>query len=166
MTDQIPNPDPNASPEPPNSGQNPTPPPYQDWREQRHAERMKRREERWQMRNERWQRRSGRPYGWLIGALLVVIGIIFLLETLGIRTFANWWALLILIPAFWAYVAAWNIYQFNHRISSGVVASFVIAVALTLLTGVLLFNFTLGVFWPILLIVAGLVVVITALFPR
>jgi hypothetical protein len=132
---------------------------YRDWREQRHAERMARREA-------RWQRRAGRPYGWFGGFILILLGVILLLETLGYFTFANWWALLILIPAFWVYVGAWNIYQFNGRVTRGVVGTLTIAILLTLLALFLLLNFTLGQYWPVLLIIAGIVLLITAFFPK
>jgi hypothetical protein len=148
MTDQSPNPNPN-----------PTQPEYHDWREQRHAERMARHEA-------RWQRHAGRPYGWFIGSILILLGIIFLLENMGIQTFANWWALLILIPAFWAFVAAWNIYTDNDRITAGVISSLTIGIVLTILSGISLFNLSLGQYWPILLIIGGLLLLITAVFPR
>ena len=150
----------------PNTNQSPPPPAEKDWRQLRHEERMKRREERWQMRQERWQMRGGRMYGWFFGVILVVLGAIFLLENMGIYTFANWWALLILIPAFWSFMAAWNIYHYREAFTAGVVTSLVIGILLTLLTVVFLFNLTLGIYWPVLLIVAGLVVVISAFFPR
>jgi cation transport ATPase len=165
MADQIPNSDKSTPSEPPPAGQTPPPPPM-DWRAQRHAERMKRREERWNRRDERWRRYGGRPYVWFIGALLIVIGAILLLETMGYQTFLNWWALLILIPAFWAYMAAWNIYQDNDRVTAGVLGSIAVGILLTILTGIFLFNLEPGVFWPFLIIITGLFLVVTALFPR
>jgi hypothetical protein len=166
MNDQnkepIPNPDQpqNPSGSQPSSGQGSTPPPvYRDWREQRHAERMARREA-------RWQRHAGRPYGWFGGFILILLGLILLLENFGYHTFENWWALLILIPAFWAFVAAWNVYQYNRRITSGVVGSLTIGVLLTILSLAFLLNFTFGQYWPVLLIVAGLVILISAIIPR
>ncbi len=166
MNDQnkepIPNPNPpqNSSGNQSSSDQGSTPPPvYHDWREQRRAERIARREA-------RWQRHAGRPYGWFGGFILILLGLILLLENLGYHTFANWWALLILIPAFWAYVAAWNIYQYNDRISRGVIGSLTIGILLTILSLAFLLNYTLGQYWPILLIVAGIILLITALIPR
>jgi hypothetical protein len=148
MSDQTPNPNPN------------TPPPaYHDWREQRHAERMARREA-------RWQRHAGRPYGWLGGAFLILLGVIILLQNMGIRFLANWWALFILIPAFWAFVGAWNIYQDNGRITQGVASSLTIGILLTILALSFLLNLAFGLFWPVLLIVGGLVLLLTGFFSR
>jgi hypothetical protein len=148
MSDQTPNPNPN------------TPPPaYHDWREQRHAERMARREA-------RWQRHAGRPYGWLGGAFLILLGVIILLQNMGIRFLANWWALFILLPAFWAFVGAWNIYQDNGRITQGVASSLTIGILLTILALSFLLNLAFGLFWPVLLIVGGLVLLLTGFFSR
>ena len=148
MSDQTPNPNPN------------TPPPaYHDWREQRHAERMARREA-------RWQRHAGRPYGWFGGAFLILLGVIILLQNMGIRFLANWWALFILLPAFWAFVGAWNIYQDNGRITQGVASSLTIGILLTILALSFLLNLEFGLFWPVLLIVGGLVLLLTGFFSR
>jgi hypothetical protein len=158
----IPNPDQphNSSEKQSSSNQGSTPPPvYRDWREQRHAERMARREA-------RWQRHAGRPYGWFGGFVLILLGVILLLENMGFLTFANWWALLILIPAFWAFVTAREIYQYNSVVTRGVVGLLAIGILLTILSLAFLLSFTFGQYWPVLLIVAGVVILITALFPR
>ena len=145
------NPDPNPSPNPP--------PPVNDWREQRRAERMARREARWQIH-------AGRPYGWIGGAILILLGIVFLLQTMGFPFLLNWWALFILIPAFWAYVAAWRIYQDSGRMTRGVAGALTVGILLTVLSLVFLFNLAIGLFWPALLIVGGLALLASALWPR
>jgi hypothetical protein len=157
----IPNPNPPQSP----SGSQPTgapestpPPVYRDWREQRRAER-------WARREARWQRHAGRHYGWFGGAILILLGVIFLVQNMGYPFLSNWWALFILIPAFWAYVAAWDSYHNNSRLTRGGVSSLTIGILLTILTLVFLLNLNVGLFWPVLLIVGGLVLLGTALFP-
>jgi hypothetical protein len=136
-----------------------TPPPdYRDWREQRRAER-------WARREARWQRRAGRHYGWIGGAILILLGVAFLLQSLGLPFLANWWALFILIPAFWAFVAAWESYQNNGRLTRGGAGSLAGGVLLTILALAFLLNLNIGLFLPVLLIVAGLVLLGTALLP-
>jgi hypothetical protein len=150
MTDQNQNPVTNPS----------TPPPvYRDWREQRLAERMARREA-------HWQRHAGRPYGWMGGTILILLGLVFLLQNMRIPFLTNWWALFILIPAFWAYVAAWNLYQGNHQLTRGVAGSLTLGILLTLFALAFLFNLAVGLFWPVLLIVGGLVLLGTAWLPE
>jgi cation transport ATPase len=164
MTEQNSTPGQDAPPESQAANQNPPPP--RDWREQRHEERLKRHEERLQRREERRQRYGGRQSAWFFGAILIVIGVILLLDSLGYKTNLNWWALLILIPTYWTYIAAWNSYQDAGRMTSGAVATLAVAVLLTILTIIFLFNLELGMFWPFLIIIAGLFLIITALFPR
>jgi hypothetical protein len=142
-----------------NSDPNTPPHEYRDWREQRRAERMARREA-------RWRRRAGRPYGWIGGAILILLGIVFLLQNLGIPFLMNWWALIILIPAFWSYVAAWEIYQDHSRITRGAAGSLTVGILLTVLSLVFLLNLAIGLFWPFLLIVGGLALLATGLMPE
>jgi hypothetical protein len=136
-----------------------TPPPvYRDWREQRRAER-------WARREARWQRRASRPYGWIGGAILILLGVVLLLQNLNIPFLANWWALFILIPAFLAFVAAWESYRDNGRLTRGGAGSLVVGGLLTILVLTFLLNLNVGLFWPVLLIVGGLVLLGTALLP-
>jgi cation transport ATPase len=162
MNNQNPNPDQNQPTNP-----SPEPPPtYHDWHEQRRAERWARHEQHWANREARWQRRGWRHTGWFFGALLILLGVALLMQNLGLPFFTNWWALFILIPAFWAYVAAWDIYQENHRLTRRVASSLTVGILFTILTLIFLFNLTVGFFWPALLILGGLALLGSALFPE
>jgi uncharacterized integral membrane protein len=136
-----------------------TPPTDQDWREQRRAAR-------WARREARWQRRAGRHYGWIGGAILILLGLVFLLQNIGISFLENWWALFILIPAFWAYVAAWDTYKDNGHMTRAAAGSLIVGILLTILSLVFLLNLAVGLFSPVLLIVGGLALLSTALWPR
>jgi hypothetical protein len=48
-----------------------------DWRTQRRAGR-------WARREARWQRRAGRRYGWVGGAILILVGVALLLPSLDL----------------------------------------------------------------------------------
>ena len=55
-----------------------TPPPdYRDWHAQRRAGR-------WARREARWQRRVGHRYGWIGGAILILVGVALLLPGLDL----------------------------------------------------------------------------------
>ena len=162
------NPDPNQSssanvapdaPSNPGAAGNPPPAGTQDWRAQR-------RSERWARREARWQRRAGRHTGWIGGVFLILLGVIFLLQQMGIPFLANWWALLILIPAFWAYVAAWDSYQDGKRLTRRAAASLSVGILLTILALLFLLNVYSSFVWPALLIVGGLALVGSALVPE
>lgn len=134
-------------------------PAYRDWREQRRAER-------WARQEARWQRHAGRHTGWFAGVLLILLGLILLLEQMHIPFLSNWWALFILIPAFWAFIAAWDSYQDAGRLTRRAGFSLTVGLLLTLLTLMFLLNLGTGFFWPALLIVGGLVLLGTALLPE
>jgi hypothetical protein len=129
-----------------------------DWREQRRAER-------WSRHAARWQRHAGRSYSWIGGAILILIGVVFLLENMGIPFFANWWALFVFIPAFWAYASAWDSYLDHSRLTRRGISSLTCAILLSAVAFAFLLNLNIGLFWPILLIVGGLVILGTALLP-
>jgi cation transport ATPase len=150
MNDQNPNPNPNPGT---------SAPVYRDWHEQRRAER-------WARREARWQRHGWRHTGWFAGALLILVGGILLLEQMNIPFFANWWVLFILIPAFWAFVAAWDNYQDASRLTRRAAISLIVGILLTILALIFLFNIAVGLLWPILLMLGGLILLGTALLPE
>jgi uncharacterized membrane protein YeiB len=149
------------------NNQNPTPPSdpnmwapaHHDWREERRAQRRARHEARWQMRAE-W------PFGWIGGVILILLGVTFLLEEMGIPFPPNLWALAILIPAFGAYVAFADSYQRNGHMTRSGARSLTIGILLSILALVLFLNVDVGLFWPVLLILGGLILVGTALLPE
>jgi hypothetical protein len=131
---------------------------YYDWREQRRAER-------WARREVRWPRRGGRHAGWFAGLLLILLGVVFLLQNLGILFLANWWAPFLLIPAFWAFVSVWDIYKDHGRLTREGARSLTVGILLTILTLIFLLDLDVGLFWPVLLFAGGLVLLGTALLP-
>jgi hypothetical protein len=130
-------------------------PVYSDWREQRHAERLAHR-----------QVHTARPNAWISGIFLILLGLVVLFRNMGVAFLANWWALFILIPAYAAFIAAWEKYQANGRLTRSSAASLMVGILLTLVTLVFLFNVALGQTWPILLILGGLALMGTALWPE
>ncbi|MEZ4865247.1 MAG: hypothetical protein R3C14_28275 [Caldilineaceae bacterium] len=140
-------PPPTTSPTPPLA----TPPPSGDWRELREQERAERRAAK------RAARHSG-SYGWVGGAVLILLGAIFLLQNMGLITnFANWWALFLLIPAASALITAWNLYQqADQQWTSAATGSLIGGGILLLLAAAFLFGFDFGLVWPFLLIAGGL----------
>ena len=135
------------------------PPTYRSLREQRRAER-------WARREARWEQRAGRPgFWWVGGAFLVLLGVVILLDNMGVTTLKNWWALFILFPAYGTFTAAIASFQNHGRLTRGSVGSFVWGVLFTALTLVFLFNLDLGLYWPVLLIAGGVGLLITAVLP-
>ena len=106
--------------------------------------------------------RRGRPFSggsWIGGAILIALGIIFLLQNAGldIPLLRNWWALFILFPAVSSLARAWQAYQANgQRFTGRVSGSTIGGLALLLVSVTFLFGLSWSLIWPIFLILAGL----------
>ncbi|MHB1356547.1 MAG: hypothetical protein ACYCZF_11280 [Anaerolineae bacterium] len=103
-------------------------------------------------------------FPWMGGAILIFIGVVFLIKEILPVQLDNWWALFILIPAFSSFASAWAVYQKEQRLTSVVRGSLIGGLILTCVALFFLFQIRLGQYgWPILLIVAGVVVLLSAL---
>jgi drug/metabolite transporter (DMT)-like permease len=101
-----------------------------------------------------------------IGLVLIFGGAVILLNQLNILPFVlNWWALLILFPAFGTLTSAYNRYRStNDLFEMGVmvpalVGLFMLVLFLSLFLGNAI-DFNLRTYWPIILIVLGLGMII------
>ena len=101
-----------------------------------------------------------------IGMILIAGGAAILLNQLSILPFKlNWWALLVLFPAFGALTSAYKRYRFtNDLFEMGVmvpalVGLFMLLLSVSMFTGDAI-NLNLRVYWPIILIVLGLGMII------
>ncbi len=130
----------------------------QDWRDLRRAERDAR-------RAERHAQRVSNSGAWVGGVILIVLGVIFLLQSLRGIYFNNWWALFILIPAIGSFADAWNGYrqagQLNRRVRGG----FISGCVFLLITATFLFNWNWGIVLPVLLIIWGVTLLLNSLLP-
>jgi hypothetical protein len=105
---------------------------------------------------------TNQPSNIWIGLVFIFGGAVVLLDQLNILPFElNWWALLILFPAFGALTGAYNRYRStNDLFEMGVMVPALVGLfMLLLLVSMLLgdaINLNLRVYWPIILIVLGL----------
>ena len=117
---------------------------------------------------QRAERRAARGDAtpWLGGAILIVLGLIFMAQNLHIATFQNWWAIFILIPAVGAFNTAWRRYQAaGGRLTSDAAGSLIGGLVLTVIALAFLFNLGLNasLFWPLLLIIGGVALLLQAM---
>jgi hypothetical protein len=147
----------NDNPQPPN--QNP-PPEFLS----RHEERRRRMEER------RAARAAGGPNAagaWIVGAILIILGLVFLVQNLGgMILLNNWWALFILIPAVGAFGAAWRTYQAaGGHLTLPARGSLVVGLILLLVTAIFLLNLSWTLLGPIVIILAGIGLLLNVIIP-
>jgi hypothetical protein len=130
-------------------------------------EMLSRHEERQRRREERWAARGGRHGGtWVLGGILILLGIIFLLQNMGLAFLSNWWALFILLPAFGAFTAAWRTYQgAGGHLTAASRGSLIGGLVLTMIAAIFLFNLNWTILGPALLILAGIGILLNALLP-
>ena len=109
---------------------------------------------------------TNQPSNIWIGLVLIFAGAVVLLNQLDILPFElNWWALFILFPAFGTLARAYNSYRStNDLFEMGVmipalVGLFMLLMSVSLLLGDAI-NLNLRVYWPIILIVLGLGLII------
>jgi hypothetical protein len=115
-----------------------------------------------------YQRRRSRlasSGGWMGGAILIALGLIFLFQNMGALPVANWWALFILIPAAGAFSRAFNVYHTSGRFTAQARGSFWAGIVLSLVTAMFLFELNWITLGPVLLILAGAGLLINALLP-
>jgi hypothetical protein len=129
-----------------------------------------RREERRQQRELRHEERSGRSGdrgGWIVGAVLILIGIVLFMQNAGLSIISNWWALFILIPAVGCFTSAWNNYKAaGDRLTSAVRGPLLCGFVLTMVTLIFLLNLNWGLLWPVLLVMAGIGMLVNGLLPE
>jgi hypothetical protein len=106
--------------------------------------------------------KSRRP-GWVVGGVLIVLGVFFIIQRFAGFTLKNWWALFILIPAIGSLVTAFQMYVKNERrftaASRGPLIGGLLLVALS---AVFLFNMAWAWAWPLFVILAGLGIMLSS----
>ena len=109
---------------------------------------------------------TNQPSNIWIGLVFIFGGAVVLLNQLNILPFElNWWALLILFPAFGTLTSAYNRYRstndlFEMRVMiPALVGLFMLLLSVSLFVGDAI-NLNLRVYWPIILIVLGLGLII------
>jgi len=109
---------------------------------------------------------TNQPSNIWIGMVFIFGGAVVLLNQLNILPFElNWWALLILFPSFGALTGAYNRYRSTNDVfEMGVMIPALVGLFMLLLSVSLLvsnaIDLNLRVYWPIILIVLGLGLVI------
>ena len=93
---------------------------------------------------------------WIFGGILIAIGVFLLLRNLTGLNLGNWWALFILIPAAGSLVSAWKLYEAHGTIDAAVRGPLVGGVILLFVFAMFFFGFNWSLFWPVLMILAGI----------
>jgi hypothetical protein len=105
--------------------------------------------------HDRANRRRGTS--WLLGLILIAIGLLFLLQNAGVVIGGNWWALFIMIPAVGAGVVAWTMFErAGRKYTPPISGPITLFVLLTFIAAMLFFSLSWSLLWPVFIIIAGL----------
>jgi uncharacterized integral membrane protein len=124
---------------------------------------LSRSEARQQRREERRAMR-GSTGAWVGGAVLILLGVVFLAQNMGYTILTgNWWALFILIPAVGALGNAWRLYQSaGNRLNGAARGSLFGGLILLIITAIFLFNLNWAILGPLVIILVGLGILLNA----
>jgi hypothetical protein len=93
---------------------------------------------------------------WTGGAILIGLGLVFLLSNLEIISLHNWWALFILMPAIVTFSHGWRSYREHGRFTHEARGQFTGSAILFLVAGTFIFGWSWALIWPCFLIIGGL----------
>lgn len=110
------------------------------------------------------EKKDGPP--WIAGGVLLLMGLLLLVSRITGAPFNNWWALFILIPALGSLYVALTNYSRVGAMTEAVRKPLTGGLILLLVSVIFLFDLDWGAFWPFLLIIAGGLMLLTALWPR
>ena len=105
-----------------------------------------------------------RQPAWIVGGVLILIGVVFLLRTVTGVELHNWWALFILIPALGSLVTAGQMFVRNgRRFTAASRGPLIGGLVLLAISAIFIFNLDWVIAWPFILIIAGAGVLLSAL---
>jgi hypothetical protein len=112
------------------------------------------------------QKPPGRS-GWVVGGVLILLGVVFIIRNVTGLELHNWWAVFILIPALGSLASAWRIFEKNgRRFTAAARGPLVGGVVLLAIAAIFLFSLDWAVAWPFLLILGGGALLLTSLRRR
>jgi hypothetical protein len=109
------------------------------------------------------QGRSRQP-AWIVGGVLILVGVVFLLRSVTGVELHNWWALFILIPALGSLATAWQMYVRNgRRFGAASRGPLIGGLILLTISAIFLFGIDWAFAWPFILIIVGAGVLLSSL---
>ncbi len=97
--------------------------------------------------------------GWIGGIVLIVLGVVFMLQSSGIFV-GNWWTVFIYIPAAISLFNVFRTWRRDGRFTQSATGSLVGGLLLTTVATILLLNLDFSRWWPAILIAIGLGLVV------
>jgi hypothetical protein len=110
-----------------------------------------------------WRRR-GELAGTTTGVILILLGVAFLLERMGLIAMpGNWWSVFIYLAAVASFANAWRAYRAGGAFGPVAGGSFVWGLVLTVVASIFLFELPWAQWWPAILIGVGVGMVVSSM---
>lgn len=110
-------------------------------------------------------RGHGGEASWMIGVILILLGVAFMLEQAGVIAMTgNWWAVFIYLAAAASFLNVWRSYRARGEFGPAAGGSLVWGLALTMVASIFAFNLSWDMWWPSILIAVGVGIVASYLF--
>lgn len=93
--------------------------------------------------------------GLFTGAILIVLGLVFLLQNLTGFALDNWWGIFLLVPAGYMLFNTYQDYQTHGTLTMAGRNHFIAFLTIALIAVITLFNLSWSVMWPLFLVIGG-----------
>ncbi len=101
-------------------------------------------------------RRDRGTTSWIVGVVLILLGVAFILQNAGFVTLAgNWWALFIYLASAASLVNTWRSYRTEGEFGSAATGSLIWGLVLAVVATILFFNLAWDLWWPTVLVAVG-----------
>jgi hypothetical protein len=111
------------------------------------------------------RRGPGSSFGWVSGLILIVLGVVFMLQSAGIMV-GNWWTIFIFIPALVSFYNAFRAWRKDGRFSAAASGSLTGGLLLSTVGTILALGLDWSKAWPAILIAIGLGLILGSLLGR
>ncbi|HEY5468306.1 MAG TPA: hypothetical protein VIK85_04310 [Coriobacteriia bacterium] len=111
----------------------------------------------------RARRHGGETASWVVGVILILLGVAFMLERAGIFVLTgNWWSVFIYLAAAACFVNAWRSYRAKGEVRTAAGGSLTWGLVLTAIATIFLLDLEWNMWWPALLIALGVGMVLSS----
>jgi len=108
--------------------------------------------------------RNKEATSWIVGIVLILLGIAFLLENAGyVVLTGNWWAVFIYVAAIASFANAWRSYHATGQFGATATGSLTWGLVFTAVATIFVFNLVWDVWWPVILVAVGSGIVVGSL---
>jgi hypothetical protein len=109
------------------------------------------------------RRSGGETASWMIGVILICLGVAFLLERAGMIAFVgNWWSIFIYLAAIVSLGNAWRSYRAREGFGPAAGGSLTWGLVLAVVASIFWFELTWDRWWPAILIAVGVGMVVSS----